>query len=101
MKLTDRQASRREENRREWIGYFERLADGLRSRAGEYDERARKLARAAYHEGTERGMIRVVDAYVRERPEEGRRWERYVEARTKAELPAALSAFPPPKPAEL
>jgi hypothetical protein len=59
------------------------------------------LARAAYHEGTERGVTRVVDAYVRERPEEGRRWESYVEARTRAEFPAALSAFPPPKPAEL
>ncbi len=59
------------------------------------------LARAAYHEGTDRGVSRVVDAYHRARPEEGRRWERYAEARTKAELPAALSAFPPPKPAEL
>jgi len=61
----------------------------------------KQLARAAYHEATERGVSRVADAYLRERPEEGRRWERYAEARTKAELPAALSAFPPPKPAEL
>lgn len=61
----------------------------------------KQLARAAYHEGTERGVSRVADAYLRERPEEGRRWERYAEARTKAELPAALDAFPPPKPAEL
>ena len=53
------------------------------------------------HEAAERGVRRVADAYLRERPEEGRRWERYAEARTKAELPAALDAFPPPKPPEL
>jgi hypothetical protein len=47
--------------------------------------------RAAYHEGAERGFSRVADAYLKERPEEGRRWEKYVEARTKAELPAAHS----------
>jgi hypothetical protein len=61
----------------------------------------RVLARAAYHEATERGVSRVVDAYHRARPEESRRFERYVSARTRAELPAALDAFPPPKPPEL
>jgi hypothetical protein len=61
----------------------------------------RVLARAAYHEATERGVTRVADAYLKERPEEGRRWEKYVEARGKAEFPAALDAFPPPKPPEL
>jgi hypothetical protein len=33
----------REENRREWCGYFERLAACLRARAEEYDRRAQKL----------------------------------------------------------
>jgi hypothetical protein len=36
-------ARRREENRREWCGYFERLAACLRARAEEYDHRAQKL----------------------------------------------------------
>jgi hypothetical protein len=34
---------RREENRRTWCGYFDRLANSLRSRAEEYDHRARAL----------------------------------------------------------
>jgi hypothetical protein len=33
----------REENRREWCGYFERLAVCLRARAEEYDHRAQML----------------------------------------------------------
>ena len=36
-------ARRREENRREWCGYFERLAACLRARAKEYDHRAQIL----------------------------------------------------------
>jgi hypothetical protein len=36
-------ARRREENRREWCGYFERLAACLRARAEEYDQRAQML----------------------------------------------------------
>jgi hypothetical protein len=36
-------ARRREENRREWCGYFERLAVCLRARAEEYDQRAQTL----------------------------------------------------------
>ncbi len=36
-------ARRREENRRVWCGYFDRLANSLRSRAEEYDHRARAL----------------------------------------------------------
>jgi hypothetical protein len=36
-------ARRREENRREWCGYFERLAACLRARAEEYDHRAQVL----------------------------------------------------------
>ena len=36
-------ARRREENRREWCGYFERLATYLRARAEEYDHRAQIL----------------------------------------------------------
>jgi hypothetical protein len=36
-------ARRREENRREWHGYFCRLAGSLRSRAEEYDDRAQAL----------------------------------------------------------
>ena len=36
-------ARRREENRREWCGYFERLATCLRARAEEYDHRAQIL----------------------------------------------------------
>ena len=36
-------ARRREANRREWCGYFERLAASLRSRAEEYDHRAKAL----------------------------------------------------------
>ena len=36
-------ARRREENRREWCGYFERLAVCLRARAEEYDHRAQML----------------------------------------------------------
>ena len=36
-------ARRREENRREWCGYFERLAVCLRARAEEYDHRAQTL----------------------------------------------------------
>ena len=36
-------ARRREENRREWCGYFERLATCLRARVEEYDHRAQVL----------------------------------------------------------
>jgi MoaA/NifB/PqqE/SkfB family radical SAM enzyme len=36
-------ARRREENRREWCGYFERLAACLRARAEEYDHRAQMM----------------------------------------------------------
>jgi hypothetical protein len=36
-------ARRREENRRAWCAYFERLASSLRSRAEEYDHRGRTL----------------------------------------------------------
>jgi hypothetical protein len=36
-------ARRREENRREWCGYFERLSACLRARAEEYDQRAQTL----------------------------------------------------------
>jgi hypothetical protein len=36
-------ARRREENRLAWCDYFERLAACLRTRAEEYDHRARKL----------------------------------------------------------
>jgi hypothetical protein len=36
-------ARKREENRREWCGYFERLAVSLRARAEEYDQRAQTL----------------------------------------------------------
>jgi len=36
-------ARQREENRREWCGYFERLAACLRARAEEYDHRAQVL----------------------------------------------------------
>jgi hypothetical protein len=36
-------ARRREENRRAWCGYFERLAARLRARAEEYDHRAQAL----------------------------------------------------------
>jgi chorismate mutase len=36
-------ARRREENRREWCGYFERLAASLRARAEEYDHRVQTL----------------------------------------------------------
>jgi len=36
-------ARRRKENRREWCGYFERLAACLRARAEEYDHRAQML----------------------------------------------------------
>jgi hypothetical protein len=36
-------ARRREENRREWCGHFERLAACLRARAEEYDHRAQML----------------------------------------------------------
>jgi hypothetical protein len=36
-------ARRREENRLAWCDYFERLATSLRSRAEEYDYRARVL----------------------------------------------------------
>jgi hypothetical protein len=44
-------ARRREENRREWCGYFERLAACLRARAEEYDHRAQMLM-----EPTERSL---------------------------------------------
>jgi hypothetical protein len=37
------QARRREENRREWCGYFERLAACLKARAEDYDHRAQML----------------------------------------------------------
>jgi hypothetical protein len=36
-------ARRREDNRRAWHAYFERLATSLRSRAEEYDHRAQAL----------------------------------------------------------
>jgi hypothetical protein len=36
-------ARMREENRREWCDYFERLAACLRTRAAEYDHRAQAL----------------------------------------------------------
>ena len=36
-------ARRREENRREWCDYFERLAACLRARAEEYDHRTQML----------------------------------------------------------
>jgi MoaA/NifB/PqqE/SkfB family radical SAM enzyme len=36
-------ARRREENRREWCGYFERLSACLRARAEEYAQRAQML----------------------------------------------------------
>jgi hypothetical protein len=36
-------ARRREENRLAWCGFFERLATSLRTRAEEYDHRARDL----------------------------------------------------------
>jgi hypothetical protein len=36
-------ARKREQNRREWCDYFERLATSLRSRAEEYDDRAQAL----------------------------------------------------------
>lgn len=39
-------ARRREENRLAWCEYFGRLASGLRSRADEYDHRARVLMEA-------------------------------------------------------
>jgi hypothetical protein len=41
-------ARRREENRREWCGYFERLAACLRARAEEYDHRAQMLMEATH-----------------------------------------------------
>ena len=44
-------ARRREENRREWCGYFERLAACLRARAEEYDHRVQMLM-----EPTERSL---------------------------------------------
>ena len=44
-------ARRREENRRGWCGYFERLAACLRARAEEYDHRAQMLM-----EPTERSL---------------------------------------------
>ncbi len=39
-------ARRREENRREWCGYFSHLASALRARAEEYDQRAEALMEA-------------------------------------------------------
>jgi hypothetical protein len=39
-------ARRREENRLAWCDYFGRLAAGLRSRADEYDHRAKMLIEA-------------------------------------------------------
>jgi hypothetical protein len=39
-------ARRREENRREWCGYFTHLAGALRARAEEYDRRAALLTNA-------------------------------------------------------
>ena len=49
-------ARRREVNRRAWCDYFERLAGSLRSRAEEYDHRARALLEDR-GEGTSNGTL--------------------------------------------
>jgi hypothetical protein len=46
------EARRREENRLAWYAYFCRLAESLRSRAEEYDQRADVLSKAPYERNT-------------------------------------------------
>jgi hypothetical protein len=44
-----------------------------------------ELAGAVYHVATEKGIRNVADSYLEGRPEERKRWEGYVAARTEAE----------------
>ncbi len=65
----------------------------------------RQLAKAVYHEATERGVRHVADSYLKDRTEERGRWEEYTAARNEAESVEKLlfgaNAYGPTKPPEL
>ncbi len=65
----------------------------------------RQLAKAAYHEATERGIRHVADSYLKDRTEERKQWEEYTAARVEAESVEKLlfgaRAYGPTKPPEL
>jgi len=65
----------------------------------------RQLAKAVYHEATERGVRGVADAYLKDRTQERSRWEEYTAARVEAESVESLlfgaNAYGPTKPPEL
>lgn len=65
----------------------------------------RQLAKAVYHEATERGVRGVADAYLKDRTQERSRWEEYTAARVEAESVEGLlfgaNAYHPDRPPEL
>lgn len=65
----------------------------------------KQLAKAVYHEATERGIRHVADSYLKDRTEERKRWEEYTAARVEAESVESLlfgaNAYGPTKPPEL
>lgn len=62
-----------------------------------------QLARAVYHEATEKGIRNVADSYLENRPEDRKRWEDYTAARLESESVhnRMVSDVPPPEPVEL
>ncbi len=65
----------------------------------------KQLAKAVYHEATERGIRHVADSYLKDRTEERKQWEEYTAARREAESVEKLlfgaRAYGPTKPPEL
>jgi hypothetical protein len=65
----------------------------------------KQLAKAVYHEATERGVRHVADSYLKDRTEERKRWEEYTAARLEAvsveKLLFGARAYGPTKPPEL
>lgn len=65
----------------------------------------KQLAKAVYHEATERGVRHVADSYLKDRTEERGRWEEYTATRLEAESVEKLlfgaMAYGPTKPPEL
>ncbi len=63
------------------------------------------LAKAVYHEATERGIRHVADSYLKDRTQERSRWEEYTAARVEAESVESLlfgaNAYHPDRPPEL
>jgi predicted DNA-binding protein len=65
----------------------------------------RQLAKAVYHEATERGVRHVADSYLATHSSERKQWEEYTAARVEAESVESLlfgaNAYGPTKPPEL